>query len=241
MKTVAVVAGAGKGERLGQEGGKQFLTLAGVPVLARSLINLQACEDVSGIVVAVNPGEVERAEREIVKPYGLTKVIEVVEGGEHRQESVYRALKALPGDEELVLVHDGARPFAGPSLIRRVIGAMRDTDAVIAAVPVVDTIKEVEGGWVIRTPERRRLWAVQTPQCFQAFALLDSHERARREGVWATDDASLLERYRYRVRVVRGEVTNIKITYPSDVVVAEALLSAGVIPDVQGFKGDHPG
>lgn len=233
MNTVAVVAGAGRGERLAREGGKQFLVLAGIPVLARSLINLQSCEEVSGIIVAVNPGEVERAEREIVEPYGLTKVIKVVEGGEHRQDSVYRALKALPGDEELVLVHDGARPFAGPSLFRRVIAAMRDTDGVIAAVPVVDTIKEVEGGWVIRTPERRRLWAVQTPQCFRAFALLDSHERARREGVWATDDASLLERYRYRVRVVRGEVTNIKITYPSDLVVAEALLSAGMISDPQ--------
>lgn len=232
MKTIAVVAGAGRGERLGREGGKQFLPLAGIPVLARSLLNLQACEEVSGIVVAVNPGEVERAEKEIVDPYGLNKVVAVVEGGEHRQDSVYRALKALPGDTELVLVHDGARPFAGPSLFRRVINAMRDTEGVITAVPVVDTVKEVEGGWVIRTPERRRLWAVQTPQCFQAFALLDSHERARREGVWATDDASLLERYRYRVRVVRGEVTNIKITYPSDLVAAEALLAAGMIPEL---------
>jgi 2-C-methyl-D-erythritol 4-phosphate cytidylyltransferase len=231
MRTVAVVAGAGRGERLGREGGKQFAPLAGVPVLARSLWNLQACEEVDGIVVAVNPGEVERAEKEIVSPYGLTKVIAVVEGGEHRQESVYRALKAIPGGTELVLVHDGARPFAGPSLFRRVINAMRDTDGAIAAVPVVDTVKEVEGGWVIRTLERRRLWAVQTPQCFQSFALLDSHERAKREGVWATDDASLLERYRYRVRVVRGEVTNIKITYPSDLVAAEALLAAGLITD----------
>ncbi len=237
----AVVAGAGRGERIGRREGKQFLALQGVPVLARSLLNLSAVPEVEQIVLVVNAGDIERAEREIVERYGLEKVKAVVEGGEWRQESVFHALRALRSRAEIIVVHDGARPLATPGLFSRAIRALADwdCDGVITAVPVVETIKEVEGGWVIRTPERRRLWAVQTPQCFRSSALQDAHERAFREGVWATDDAALLERYRYRVRVVEGELTNLKITYPRDLVLAEALLEEGgmevVVPDGPGI------
>lgn len=236
----AVVAGAGRGERIGHREGKQFLSLGGVPVLARSLLNLSAVPEVEQIVLVVNAGDINRAEREIVGRYGLEKVKAVVEGGEWRQESVFHALRALRSQAEIIVVHDGARPLATPGLFSRAIKALSDwdCDGVITAVPVVDTIKEVEGGWVIRTPERRRLWAVQTPQCFRSDALQDAHERAFREGVWATDDAALLERYRYRVRVVEGELTNLKITYPRDLILAEALLEEGglevVVPDGSG-------
>lgn len=228
-RVVAVVAGAGRGARMGSPSGKQFLPLGGVPVLARSLLNLEAVPEVEEIVLVVNPEERVAADREIISAYGLSKVSAVVEGGEWRQESVHNALRSISSEPDFILVHDGARPLAGPSLFRRVIKALRDSECegVITAVPVVDTIKEVEGGWIVRTPDRRRLWAVQTPQCFRAPALLDAHERASREGVWATDDAALLERYRYRVRVVEGEVTNIKITYPTDILLAEALLEKG--------------
>lgn len=241
MKAGAVVAGAGKGERVGLPEGKQFHRLAGIPVLARSLLNLEAVEEVEEIVLVVNPEEIDRARKEIISAYGLHKVSGVVAGGEYRQESVFNALRSLSRPVDFVVVHDGARPLATPALFRRVLKALRDAECegVITAVPVVDTIKEVEGGWVVRTPERRRLWAVQTPQCFRAYALVDAHERAFREGVWATDDAALLERYRYRVRVVEGEITNIKITYPSDLVLAEALLERGglqvVVPGGSGL------
>lgn len=233
----AIVAGAGRGERVGLPEGKQFHLLAGIPVLARSLLNLEAVDEVGEIILVVNPDEILRAEKEIVSAFGLSKVTTVVPGGEYRQESVFNALRSLRGDPELILVHDGARPLATPELFRRTLKAIRDAECegVITAVPVVDTIKEVEGGWVLRTPERRRLWSVQTPQCFQAFAILDVHEKAFREGVWATDDAALLERYRYRVRVVEGEVTNIKITYSTDLILAEALLEKG------GLKVAAPG
>lgn len=227
--TAAVVAGAGRGERVGAPEGKQFLKLCGIPVLARSLLNLEAMEELDEIVLVVNPEEIARAEQEIVEEYGLRKVSAVVAGGEWRQESVCNALRTLSTRSDYIVVHDGARPLATPALFQRVLKALKDADCegVISAVPVVDTVKEVEGGWVLRTPDRRRLWAVQTPQCFRAAALLDAHERAYREGVWATDDAALLERYRYRVRVVEGELTNIKITYASDLILAEALLEKG--------------
>lgn len=225
----AIVAGAGRGERIGAKEGKQFLDLAGVPVLARSLLNVQAVPEISEIVLVVNGEDLGRAEKDIVEAFGLTKVTRVIEGGEWRQESVFRALRALPSRAESIVVHDGARPLATPGLFGRVIRALRESDCqgVISAVPVVDTVKEVEGGWVVRTPERRRLWAVQTPQCFSSFALWDAHEKASQEGVWATDDAALLERYRYSVRVVEGELSNIKITFPRDIIMAEALLQKG--------------
>jgi 2-C-methyl-D-erythritol 4-phosphate cytidylyltransferase len=182
----------------------------------------------------------ERAASDIISAYGLDHMVTRVEGGEFRQESVYRALHALSSSADIIVVHDGARPLATPELFRRAIKTLGDSDCegVITAVPVVDTVKEVEGGWVLRTPDRKRLWAVQTPQCFRSAALLDSHERAHREGVWATDDAALLERCRYRVRVVEGERTNIKITYPSDLTTAEALLEKGGLGVVEP---DRPG
>jgi 2-C-methyl-D-erythritol 4-phosphate cytidylyltransferase len=228
-RTAAIVAGAGRGERIGAGGGKQFLDLAGIPVLARSLLNVEAVPEVGEIVLVVNTEDLERASQEIIEAYGLSKVTNIVEGGEWRQESVFKALRILSPSAEVILVHDGARPLATPALFSQAIRALRDSDCegVISAVPVVDTVKEVEGGWVLRTPERRRLWAVQTPQCFRSFPLMDAHEKAYQEGVWATDDAALLERYRYRVRVVEGELTNLKITFPSDLILAEALLKKG--------------
>ncbi|OFW57830.1 MAG: 2-C-methyl-D-erythritol 4-phosphate cytidylyltransferase [Candidatus Solincola sediminis] len=224
----AIVAGAGRGERIGKREGKLFLELGGIPVIARSLLNLDAVPEIEEIVLAVNGEDLERADA-LIASIGLEKVARTVEGGEFRQESVFKALRSLSSNPEIIIVHDGARPLAPPSLFEKAVRALRESDCegLITAVPVVDTIKEVEGGWVVKTPERRRLWAVQTPECFRAQALIDAHEKASQEGVWATDDAALLERYRYRVRVVEGEITNLKITFPIDLITAEALLKKG--------------
>jgi len=224
----AIVAGAGRGERIGRPEGKLFLELAGVPVIARTLLNLAAVKEIEEIALAVNAEDIDRSE-DLVRRLGMEDTTRVVKGGEFRQESVLQALRGLSSRPEMIIVHDGARPLAGPELFARVIRTLResDCDGLITAVPVVETIKEVEGGWVLRTPERRRLWAVQTPECFRTFPLIDAHEKANQEEVWATDDAALLERYRYRVRVVEGEVTNLKITFPSDIVMAEALIEKG--------------
>jgi 2-C-methyl-D-erythritol 4-phosphate cytidylyltransferase len=224
----AIVAGAGRGERIGRPEGKLFLKLAGIPVIARTLINLNAVRGIEEIVLAVNGEDQDRME-DLIESLEMEISTRVVEGGEFRQESVFKAMRALSSKPEIIIVHDGARPLAPPTLFEGVIKVLKESDCegLITAVPVVETIKEVEGGWVLRTPERRRLWTVQTPECFRSFALLDAHEKADQEGVWATDDAALLERYHYRVRVVEGEVTNLKITFPSDIIMAEALLEKG--------------
>ncbi len=154
MKAAAVIAGAGRGERVGKKEGKQFLMLAGLPVLARSLMNVASVPEVEEIVLVVNADDVERAADEIVPAYGGEKTVRVVEGGERRQESVLRALRAISSPADIVIVHDGARPLASPALFGRVIKALGDCDCegIISAVPVVDTVKEVEGGWVRQDP-----------------------------------------------------------------------------------------
>jgi 2-C-methyl-D-erythritol 4-phosphate cytidylyltransferase len=224
----AIVAGAGRGERVGKPEGKLFLELAGFPVLARTLSNLGAVPEIQEIAVAVNTEDLDRAEK-LISELGMKKVARAIEGGEFRRESVFKALRALSSKPEIIIVHDGARPLATPALFAKAIKVLKESDCegLITAVPVVETIKEVEGGWVRRTPDRQKLWSVQTPQCFRSFSLLDAHEKANQEGVWATDDAALLERFHYRVRVVEGEVTNLKITFPSDLILAEALLEKG--------------
>ncbi|MFW6113308.1 MAG: 2-C-methyl-D-erythritol 4-phosphate cytidylyltransferase [Actinomycetota bacterium] len=233
--TVAIVAGAGRGERIGTREGKQFLELDGIPVLARSLLNVEAAEGIEEIILVVNGADLERARREVIDRYCLKKISKIVEGGEWRQSSIFRALHALGPGVGSVLIHDGARPLATPALFSSTLTALRGCEGVISAVPLVDTVKEVEGGWVLKTLERNRLLAIQTPQCFSHSALLDAHERAYSEGLWTTDDAALLERYGYRVRVVEGEMTNLKVTYPRDLILAEALLKKG------GLKVAVPG
>ncbi len=220
----AVVAAAGHGTRMGREGRKQFIQLAGYPVLGYCLRTLDACRSVSRVYLAVNPEDLEWVREEWLPRYAPAKPLEVLAGGAERQDTVGNALKRLPEDCGAVLIHDGARPLASARLFERCLEALRGCDGVIPVVPCRDTIKEVEGELVVATPERARLRQVQTPQVFRPPALLDAYERAGREGFASTDDAGLLERYGYAVRVVDGEASNIKITYREDLIMAEALL-----------------
>ena len=149
----------------------------------------------------------------------------VVPGGKERQDSVHNALKVVPEDAELVCIHDGARPLIQPALLQRCLDTAITHGAAIAAVPVKDTIKVVNGeGLVIDTPPRQTLWSVQTPQAFRRDWLQDAYKRAYQDQYYATDDAALLERYGYTVRVVLGHYENIKVTTPEDLVLAAALL-----------------
>jgi 2-C-methyl-D-erythritol 4-phosphate cytidylyltransferase len=150
--------------------------------------------------------------------------VRVVLGGDERQKSVSNGLKLVGAPR--VVVHDAARPFATPELVRVVVAAVRDADGAAPAVPVADTLKEVRDGRVIRTVDRSSLWAVQTPQAFVTEALVAAHDRARVEGFLATDDAQLIERYGGVMRVVEGARDNIKVTYPEDWRVAEAMAAA---------------
>jgi 2-C-methyl-D-erythritol 4-phosphate cytidylyltransferase len=214
---VALVVAAGRGERLGSGRAKALVPLGGRPMLEWSVEALRAVETVKQIVVALPAHELEAA------PAGVT----VVAGGRARSQSVREALRAAD-DGDPVIVHDAARPLAPPELFARAVAELESSraDAVIAATPVPNTIKEVENLTVQRTLERRRLWAVQTPQVFRRNVL----ERVLLEGdeellAAATDDAWLIEREGGTVRVIDGGAGNIKVTTPTDLRVAEVLLA----------------
>ncbi len=221
----AVLAAAGRGKRMGDTNiRKQFLRLAGRPVLSYCLDALRTCPQVRRIILAVNPDDFRWVRDEWLPRYHKEADVELVEGGAERQDTVANALMMVTGDCEAVLIHDGARPLAAPALFQRCIRALSGYDGVVPVVPCRDTVKEVREGLVVKTLDRRVLCQAQTPQVFRTKALLESYRRAREEGFTSTDDAALLERYGYRVRAVEGEMVNIKVTFPEDLAVAEALL-----------------
>jgi len=217
-----VIPAAGRSERMGRGVNKQFMLLAGKPVLCHSVEVFLSLEKVSQVVVVVHPNDIERC-RDLLG----NRSVQVVPGGDERQDSVYSGLQALARETELVAVHDGARPLLCPGLVRSLLDEAVKWGAVIPAVPAKDTLKEVdENRVVLSTLERSRIWQAQTPQVFRYQSLLDAYEQARKDGFYGTDDASLYERYCGKVRVVVGDYRNIKITTPEDLLVAEALLRA---------------
>ena len=215
----AVVVAAGAGLRLGGAVRKQFLELAGEPVLLRALrpfLDHPAFRE----VVVVLPAEDAAAPPDWLRALP----VRVVAGGAERGDSVRNGLMAVGADSEVVLIHDGARPLLTADVIDRVLAAAVDGGA-IAAVPVTDTIQEVdEGGVIVRTPDRARLWQAQTPQGFPRAAILAAYQRSAADGFAATDDAAVYQHAGGAVRVVMGSHRNLKITRPDDLALAEALL-----------------
>jgi 2-C-methyl-D-erythritol 4-phosphate cytidylyltransferase len=208
---------------------KQFMELEGRPLLAVTLGHFERCAAVASVVLVVPPDRVVYCREEIVQKYSLRKVNHVVEGGRRRQDSVRLGLEAMQGRCELVLIHDGARPFVRAELINRIIDAASQHRAVIPGLPVKETVKEVESdGRVVGTPDRRRLRLVQTPQAFRYDDILRAHQRALEEN-WEelTDDALLLEKMGIAVTVMEGWEENIKITTPWDLELARFLLNKG--------------
>ncbi len=223
MPPAAIVAAGGRGERaLGDDPAspKQFRPLHGRPMIEWSIRVLVSC-GCSPIVVAAPEDMLELARTAV----GATEErVVVVAGGADRQSSVRNALEVVTAPK--VLVHDAARPLVTTLVTRRVLGALERADAVVPAVPVAETIKEVTmpAATVARTVDRSNLWLAQTPQGFATAVLRDAHERAVGEGLTATDDAQLVERYGGACLIVEGDPRNVKVTHPSDFVVAEALL-----------------
>ena len=210
---VALIVAAGRGERLGSAGPKAFVRCAGRPLVEWSVEALRACAAVERIVVALPPG--------VVAPPGT----EGVPGGRERSHSVRAALRHA-GDSEVVVVHDAARPLVTPALVGDCLEALasEDCDGAIAAAPVADTIKEAEGQVVVRTLDRARLWAVQTPQVFWRVALERAMDAAPGSLAGATDDAALVEQAGGEVRLVPAPRENLKVTTPADLRLAELLL-----------------
>ncbi|APC09686.1 2-C-methyl-D-erythritol 4-phosphate cytidylyltransferase [Neomoorella thermoacetica] len=219
-----IIAAAGRGRRLGREVNKVFLPLAGKPMLAYSLAVAAASQLVDEIIIVTRPDDIPLC-RQVVAGEGASKVKAIVAGGAERQDSIAEGLKAVARAAEWVAVHDGARPFLTPALLEKTILAARTTGAAIAALPVKETIKQGgEAGIVAATLDRKGLWSAQTPQVFRREWLVDAYREAAEKGWQATDDAALVERLGYPVKLVPGEETNIKITTPGDLVLAGALL-----------------
>jgi len=218
----AVVAAAGSSSRMGGEN-KLFMPLSGIPVLARTLLDLNNSELVDEIIVAARQEDLV-AVADMCKRYSITKPVKVICGGSCRLESVLAAAMECREDAAFIAVHDGARPLAGPELIDRVIAHAFRTNAAAPAVDVKDTIKVVKDGVVVSTPDRSALRAVQTPQVFDAQLLRAALQSARDAGAAVTDDCSAVERLGKEIYLVDGSYENIKITTPEDLFQAEEIL-----------------
>ena len=231
---VAIIVAAGRGSRMGGGRAKQFREISGIPIIIHTLRRFEQCATVAESVVVLPEGGREEFSA-LVEGHGLRKRARAVAGGETRAESVWRGLQALDAvDVEIVAVHDGVRPFVTPEEIDRTVREAELSGAAILAVPSTDTIKEAEGGRVLRTLERARLWRAQTPQCFRLELLRRAYESASASGLDATDDSALVERLGAAVSVVEGSAHNIKITTPQDFALAETLMKSGQWPVAGG-------
>lgn len=219
-----LIPAAGMGRRMGSDRNKLLLTLLGKPLLAWTLLAAEAAQNISWIGIMGQSAD-ESDFKAILAELSLSKPVQLIRGGETRQESVYNGLQALPKEAERVLIHDGARCLATPQLLDRCAAVLLNCPGLIAAVPVKDTIKVVnENGVIQDTPDRRQLWAAQTPQGFEVKLLKQCHDRGRNLGWEVTDDAALFERCELPVRIVEGEETNLKVTTPVDLAIAEFIL-----------------
>ncbi|MCL2931772.1 MAG: 2-C-methyl-D-erythritol 4-phosphate cytidylyltransferase [Trichodesmium sp. MAG_R03] len=220
-----LIAAAGVGRRMGSSRNKLLLTLLGKSLLSWTLEAAVKSDHISWIGIIGQPIDFPDFQKNI-SDLSTDKYIELIEGGTTRQESVYNGLQALPSAAERVLVHDGARCLATPKLLDRCAEEILKCPGLIASVPVKDTIKVVyPSGLIQNTPNRSNLWAAQTPQGFDVKLLKECHEKGRNLGWEVTDDAALFEKCGIPVKIVVGEETNLKVTTPVDLKVAEFILA----------------
>lgn len=219
-----LIAAAGSGRRMGSQRNKLLLTLLGKPLLSWTLAAAEASQHISWIGIMGQPDDFP-AFKAILRDLSLVMPVELIKGGATRQESVYNGLQALPPSADRVLIHDGARCLATAELFDRSAEALLSCPGLIVAVPVKDTIKVVDERQIVRdTPDRRNLWAAQTPQGFEVKLLKQCHQEGRQKSWEVTDDAALFEKCGLPVQIVEGEETNLKVTTPVDLALAEFIL-----------------
>jgi 2-C-methyl-D-erythritol 4-phosphate cytidylyltransferase len=222
MKASAIIVAAGSGTRLGIATPKAFVTIDRSSLLFRALQTVGAVEALGEVVVAV-PAGAQKSARAEADAAQLQIPVKITEGGAERQDSVRLALMLTSAEADLIVVHDAARPFATPAMFSASIAAAVQSGGAVVAVPVADTLKQVENGTIVATVPREGLWQAQTPQAFRRDLLVWAHEWAMRERITATDDAYLFERLGLTVQVVQGSATNLKITTPDDLRIGEAI------------------
>jgi len=223
---IAIIAAAGTGTRMASDRPKQFLLLAGTPIIFHTLKVFEQCDSIQEVIVVL-PAELSAGFVSAAGKHGLRKVARVVPGGTTRADSVKRGLMAIrAATAEIVAVHDGVRPFVTVEEIDATIAAARAHGAAILTAPLIDTFKQVSDHHVVRTLDRTEFRRALTPQCFRYELLRDAYQRADVDDPSLTDESSLLEQLGHPVSIVEGSPRNIKITTPEDIAIAEAILAA---------------
>ena len=223
MNGVVIVA-AGTGSRMNKGINKQFIKLEGKEIIAYTIEKFYNNSNIEDIVVVVKEDESEFFKKEILDKYNF-KNVKIAYGGKERQDSVYNGLKLLDEKCDVVLIHDGARPFVSDKIIDKSIEEAKEHKAIVVGVPVKDTIKVIDNDKnIVDTPNRSVLWAVQTPQTFDYNILIDAYKDAFKNKFYGTDDAMLVERIGYKVKMLEGSYNNIKITTQEDLNVGSQIL-----------------
>ena len=238
-RNTAVVLAAGSGSRMKAGVAKQFLELAGKPLIYYALRTVEDSAVIDDCILVTGENDMEKMQRDIVERFGFQKVRAIIAGGSERCYSVANAMRWLSehgesGQKDYVFIHDGARPFLTEEILERTYEAAKECGACVAAMPSKDTVKLIdEQGFAAETPERRSVWTVQTPQTFERELIIDAYARfeaatkggEERGKVMVTDDAGVVETYTERkVKLVEGAYSNLKVTTPEDLVIAEAFL-----------------
>ncbi|WP_026073723.1 2-C-methyl-D-erythritol 4-phosphate cytidylyltransferase [Acetivibrio cellulolyticus] len=222
-----VVVAAGKGTRMNMDMNKQYIKVGGTPILARTLRKFDDLDYINEIILVVHCDDILYCKDNIIDAYKFKKIKCVVTGGLTRQDSVFNGLKEVCDEADVVIIHDGARPFVDEGSIIGCIEAAIACGVATVAVPVKDTIKSSNSeGFVDSTPDRSTLWAVQTPQAFKYNIIMDSHKCAKKDNFVGTDDTVLAERLGFKTKLVMGNYNNIKITTKEDLIFAEAIINA---------------
>ncbi len=222
----AVIVAAGKGTRMNVPVNKQYLLLHGKPILAHTLEVFENSKLIDEIILVVGEHETNRCMRDVVNPYGFKKIKKLVVGGKTRQQSMYNGLLEVSTGCDIVVTHDGARPLVDPETIHRSIKKTVEFKATVVGVPVKETIKIMDSdGFVDSTPQRDRLWTIQTPQTFAYPLLMEAHRKALVDGYEGTDDAMLVENLGHPIKIIKGYYENIKITTPEDLLIAESIIN----------------
>ena len=223
MNGVVIVA-AGTGSRMNMGINKQFIKLEGKEIIAYTIEKFYNNSNIEDIVVVVKEDESEFLKKEILDKYNF-KNVKIAYGGKERQDSVYNGLKLLDEKCDVVLIHDGARPFVSDKIIDKSIEEAKEHKAIVVGVPVKDTIKVIDNDKnIVDTPNRNVLWAVQTPQTFDYNILIDAYKDAFKNKFYGTDDAMLVERIGYKVKMLEGSYNNIKITTQEDLNIGSQIL-----------------
>lgn len=218
----AVIVAAGNSRRMGYGLNKQFILIGGVPTLAHTLRQFDRAKSVTDTIVVCRSDDILNV-RGILDDFGIEKVSAIIPGGATRQESVYAGIKAA-SHADIIAIHDGARPFVSPSKIDLTVAEAQKTGAAALGVPLKDTVKITDGnGTIVSTPERSALALIQTPQTFRADVIRQAYENAEKTGFIGTDDCSLVENIGGAIRIIDGDYTNIKVTTPDDLPIAQAI------------------